>query len=232
MKERIEEAIERFKSIFKREEWEERFLVGKKKAKKLLEKLRKQARTEMTTESMELFDYYGVPVAEYRVVLSKRDIYSVIDEMGLPVIVKSETSKAVHRGDIGGVVLITEKSQVEEAYPQILGEIATHMPWVSLTGIVVQEYVPGDDKCWIKIERAKKSLPFKVWWKKIIGKNSEEKEIQVKDKNDMDSIGLEEEFAGIFAFALQFKEVKKIEADFVRGREGWMLVDSKVWLFD
>ncbi len=232
MRDKVESAIERFKSIFRKDQWEERFLVGKKKAKKILEKLKKQGRNEMTTESMELLEYYGVPVADYKVVVSKREIYQVVDEMGLPVVIKSVTSRAVHRGDIGAVCLIEDKGQIEEAYPQVLGEVASRMPWVALTGIMVQEYLPGHDKCWLRIERDRKANPFKVWWKRIVGGKQSSSEKLIEGREDMESVGLEEEFAGVFAFALQFKEVQKLEADFVRRGDEWVLVDSKVWLFD
>ncbi len=224
--------LKKLSEIFKKENWEERFLVGKKKAKKLLEKLKKQGKSELTTESMEILEYYGVPVAEFKVVTSKKDIYTVAKEMGLPVVVKSVTSKAVHRGDIGAVYVVKEFKEIEEAYPQVLGEVATRMPWVNLTGIMVQELIPGDTKREIRLEREKKESKFKAWWKKLFKGGSEEKSCTVEKREDLEKVGLEEEFAGIFAFALQFKEIKKLEADFVKGEEGWVLVDSKVWLFE
>ncbi|BAT71277.1 hypothetical protein TST_0470 [Thermosulfidibacter takaii ABI70S6] len=224
--------LKKLADIFRKENWEERFLVGKKKAKKILDKLKKQGKTELTTESMEIMEYYGVPVADFKVVTTKRDIYAVAEEIGLPVVVKSVTSKAVHRGDIGSVYIVREKEEIEEAYPQVLGEIATRMPWVALTGILVQKYIPGEEKCEIKIERVNKEPKFKALWRKIFGDKKEEETHFVEKREDMDQIGLEEDFAGVFAFALQFKEVQKLEADFIKSENGWVLVDSKVWLFE
>lgn len=224
--------LKRLADIFKKETWEERFLVGKKKAEKLLEKLKKAGKTEFTTEALELMEFYGVPVADYQVVTTKADIYRVAEEMGLPVVVKTVASKAIHRWDAGAVYVVTEKRQIEEAYPQVLGEIATRMPWVALEGIMVQEFIPGEDKCWIKITREKKNSPFKVLWKRIVKGKEEKGEEELARREDMEKLPFEESFAGIFAFVLQFGEVQKMEADFVKGKEDWILVDSKVWLFE
>ncbi len=224
--------LKKLAEIFRRGNWEERFLVGKKKAQKLLSKLKKAGKSELTTEAIECLDYYGVPVADYRVVASKREIYSATQEMGLPVVVKSVTSKAVHREDAGAVYVVERKEQIEEAYPQVLGEIATRMPWVSITGIMVQEYVPGEDKCWIKLERDRKESKFKAWIKRILKGKEEEKEAVIEKKEDLGQFDMEEDFAGVFAFAMHFKEIRKLESDFVHNGENWILVDSKVWLFD
>ncbi len=224
--------LRKLSDIFKKETWEERFIVGKKKASKLLEKLKKKGKGELTTEAMELLEFYGVPVAEYKVVTTKQDIYAAAQEMGLPVVVKTVTSKAVHRGDAGAVVVVTESSQIEEAYPQVLGEVATRMPWVVLEGIMVQELIPGEDKCWLKLVRERKNGPFELLWKRVEGGKEGVGEAEVSSKKDLEELPFEEEFAGVFAFALQFPEVAKMEADFVRGEGDWVLVDSKVWLFD
>ncbi|MFP4553447.1 MAG: acetate--CoA ligase family protein, partial [Actinomycetota bacterium] len=63
---------------------------------------------------------------------------SVAAEIGGPVALKVISEDALHKSDVGGVVLDVEGDEaVEEGYEQVTSAVATH------EGVLVQEFVPG-----------------------------------------------------------------------------------------
>ena len=122
---------------------------------------------------------------------------------------------------------------MKEAYPSVLGEIFTRMPWLSLEGVMVQKFVDGKYGLWIKMERENKDIfPFVVELREgERGKVSNA--IFVKSEKDLDFLSqLPEEILGAYIFFLHFPDIRKMEADFVGTDEGFVLVDAKAYLFE
>ena len=73
-----------------------------------------------------------------RVTTSVAEAKSVANEIGSAVVLKVISDDALHKSDVGGVVLGVEGDDaVEEAYGQVTSAVATN------EGVLVQEYVPG-----------------------------------------------------------------------------------------
>ncbi len=221
--------LDKLSEFFKKRGWKEKFSIGRKKAKKVLGRFKKNDKFELDKEAMELLEFYGIEVAEFRVARSIEDVYVAAKEIGYPVVLKTLTSRAVHRGDAGGVAVVKSPEEVKEAYPQVLGEIFTRMPWLLLEGVLVQAFIDGDKKLWLKLERAqKKVLPFKVW-KKDDGGESEK---VISSEEELEGYLSDEYLEGVFAFFMDFPEIRKLEADFVEKDGEKILVDSKLYLFE
>ncbi len=221
--------LDRFSEFFKKRGWKERFSVGRKKAKKMLDKFKKSDKLELDRESMELLEFYGIEVAEFKVARSIEDVYVAAQEIGYPVVLKTLTSKAIHREDAGGVVVVKDKDEVKEAYPQVLGEIFTRMPWLLLEGVLVQAFIDGGEKLWFKLERSqKKVLPFNIWRKNDSGEESR----IISSEEELEEYLLDKDIEGVFAFFMDFPEIRKLEADFVEKDGEKVLVDSKLYLFE
>ncbi len=73
-----------------------------------------------------------------RATTSIEEAKSVATEIGRPVALKVISDDALHKSDVGGVVLGVEGDDaVEEAYGQVTSAVATN------EGVLVQEFVPG-----------------------------------------------------------------------------------------
>ena len=222
--------LKKLAELFKKDEWSQLFKVGKKKATKVIEKLKDKGKSDFDKEALEILEFYGLNVAEFKIVRSMEDVYAAAEDIGYPVILKSLASKAVHREDIGATCVVRNKEEIKEAYPQVLGELASWMPWLVLEGVLVQKYIEPEKKIWIKLEREKKkAFPFTASIK------DEKKEIieKIEKNEDFEKLPItEEEYAGIFAFFIHFPEIQKLEADLVTSQNEIFLVDAKAWFFE
>ncbi|HEY7823497.1 MAG TPA: acetate--CoA ligase family protein, partial [Acidimicrobiia bacterium] len=69
---------------------------------------------------------------------SVEEAVSVAAEIGGPVVLKVISEDALHKSDVGGVLLDVEGDDaVKEGYEQVTSAVATH------EGVLVQEFVPG-----------------------------------------------------------------------------------------
>lgn len=85
-----------------------------------------------------LLSVAGLRTPITRVTSSVEEARSVANEIEGPVVLKVISDDALHKSDVGGVVLgIEGDDAVEEAYGQVRSAVATS------EGVLVQEYVPG-----------------------------------------------------------------------------------------
>ncbi len=213
--------LEKWKGFFKKGEWDRGFSLGKKKMKELLERVKKEKKDSVNLEAMEILEFYGLPLARYKVVRSREDIYQVGQEMGYPLVLKTVTSRVIHKGDAGAVALGAYREDVVEAYPSILGEVATRMPWLTLMGVLVQEMVEGNERREVILERdQKRPFPFR-WITRVFRKGKKEPEEgkeEVENEEQLSNLmaqeDLDEVYQGMWALWLQYPEVKKLELEF------------------
>ena len=83
--------FEKLKNFLDKRGWKDRFAIGRKKAKKILDKFKKSDRFELDREVMELLEFYGLEVAEFKIAKSIEDVYAVAQELGYPVVLKTLT---------------------------------------------------------------------------------------------------------------------------------------------
>jgi len=240
--------LEKWKEFFKKSEWDKGFSLGKKKMKELLERVKKDKKEGVNVEALETLEFYGLPVARYRMVRSKDEIYQVAEELGYPLVLKTVTSKVIHKGDAGAVALGVFREDVVEAYPSILGEVATRMPWLTLMGVLVQETVEGEERKEVTLERdQKRPFPFR-WITRIFKKDSkkpekvEQREVGSEEElsNLMSQDHWEEIYQGMWALWLQYPQVRKMELEFIYNPGGSQeshpsspkVIDAKLFFFE
>ena len=239
--------LEKWKNFFKKGEWDKGFSLGRRKMKELLERVKKSREEGVNLEALEVLEFYGLPLARYRVVRTRDEIYQVAEELGYPLVLKTITSRVIHKGDAGAVALEVYREDVVEAYPSILGEVATRMPWLTIMGVLVQEMVEGEGRREVKLEREQKR-PFPFRWITRFFKKGEkkpaERAVEVENEEQLTSLmsneDWEEIYQGMWALWLQHPQVKRMEVEFIYTPEGAeasqpfppKVVDAKLFFFE
>ena len=239
--------LDKWKAFFKRGEWDKGFSLGKRKMKELLERVKKDRKESVNLEALEVLEFYGLPVARYRVVRSKEEIYQVAEELGYPLVLKTVTSRVIHKGDAGAVAVGVCREDVARVYPSILGEVATRMPWLTLMGVMVQEKVDGDERREVTLERdQRKAFPFR-WITRVFRKEGgepEERRAKVDNEDEISRLMAQEHLAevyqGMWALWLQYPQVRKLELELLSTPESGgvsqpsppKVIDAKLFFFE
>ncbi len=220
------------------------FELGKRRMKELLKREERERAGGVNLEALEVLKLYGLPIASYAVVRSKDEVYQVAHEIGYPLVLKAITSKVIHKGDVGAVALGVREEEVVRAYPAVLGEVATRMPWLTLTGVLVQEMVEGKRKHELRLERDKKgSFPFRGIVRLFKGEREvpEVREVEVESGEQLslvvpmdmwespDEVPLSK---GLWAVWLQHPQIKVLEVDVVSDPAPPTIVDAKFLFFE
>jgi acyl-CoA synthetase (NDP forming) len=89
-------------------------------------------------EADALLDAYGIRRARAAVATSATDAVARAAEIGGPVVVKVLAPSALHKSDVGGIVLgVDGADEVAAAYRQVTGAVD------DAEGALIQEFVPG-----------------------------------------------------------------------------------------
>lgn len=96
------------------------------------------------TESKELFDAYGIPVALPKLATSADQAAELADAMGYPVVAKIASPDITHKTDVGGVVVGPENAEeVRTAYEKIVANAKKAKPDARIEGVVIEQMVPA-----------------------------------------------------------------------------------------
>lgn len=96
------------------------------------------------TESKELFDAYGIPVALPKLATSAAEAAKVADAMGYPVVAKIASPDITHKTDVGGVVVGPKNAEeVKAAYEKIVANAKAAKPDAHIEGVVIEQMVPA-----------------------------------------------------------------------------------------
>ncbi len=79
--------------------------VDKAKAEKIIEPWRGKGAYLPQFEAFELLKAYGIPVPKYAAVTDAKDLTRAARKTGFPCVLKVDSSKVIHKSDMGGVVL-------------------------------------------------------------------------------------------------------------------------------
>jgi len=91
---------------------------------------------------------FGVPIPRWAVVHSPDDAVSVAAGWGSPVVVKVIAPSALHKTEVGAVVVnLRDASQVREGYQRVIEAVG------DATGVLIQEYVGGGHEVFIGVNR-------------------------------------------------------------------------------
>ncbi len=96
------------------------YSVDRGRVRRLIQKAKREKRDPILPEAFEIFQAYGIPVADYQVMHEKKDLREVMDAMEGPVALKIISSEVSHKSDAGGVILHVESlKKAEEAHDKI-----------------------------------------------------------------------------------------------------------------
>ncbi|WP_447927139.1 acetate--CoA ligase family protein [Vreelandella sp. EE27] len=91
-------------------------------------------------ESKRLLTQYQIPVTRESLVTSREDAKRLALEIGLPVVMKIQSSQISHKSEAGGVkVGVSSIEAVGEAFDEIMRNAANYAPGAALDGVLIQE---------------------------------------------------------------------------------------------
>ncbi len=95
-------------------------------------------------EVLDLLSAYGIPVASSRVATNSKEAVDYAEELGYPVVMKLVSPDALHKSDVGGVVVgVDQPRGVEESFERIRENLQTHQKGARFEGVRVQQ-MAGD----------------------------------------------------------------------------------------
>lgn len=119
--------------------------VRAKKARTIIEVARNDKRLALTEiEAKQIFEAYGLPVAQTRLAKSEDEAVDFAKQIGFPVVMKIVSPDIIHKSDAGGVkVNVKDEKAAREAYQTILSNCSNYKADANIHGIAVQEMAPS-----------------------------------------------------------------------------------------
>jgi acyl-CoA synthetase (NDP forming) len=114
----------------------------------IFDKVRKEGRSILTEfESKKILKQIGISVVEATLAKNQKEVVSLSQKTGFPVVLKIISPDVIHKTDSGGVKLgLKSVSEVRKAYHEILESVKKQFPSAVIHGISVQKMVrPGTE---------------------------------------------------------------------------------------
>ena len=117
--------------------------IDKEYARSIIERVRRDSRNVLLEyEAKELMRAYGIPVPRSYMAKSLIDAVSGAEHIGYPVVLKIASPDILHKTDIGGVkVGLNDRSEVEDAYEDIMMNARKLAPNARIYGVLVEKMV-------------------------------------------------------------------------------------------
>ena len=149
-----ESAVRALSAMHRQGVWQRRpagsvrdFDVDEVGVRETIERARAEGRTKLSeTEVMHVLEAYGIPVAPWIVAWTPEGAHLAAEELGFPVVLKTISSKIVHKSDVGGVYVgVEDAEELDRAWEQVAEE-APRRAGISaddVEGVLVQKMVSG-----------------------------------------------------------------------------------------
>jgi acetyl coenzyme A synthetase (ADP forming)-like protein len=97
------------------------------------------------SEGYDLLKGYGVPVPQYRIVMTPHDAADAAETIGFPVVMKIISPQIVHKSDAGGVVVgVGSREAAVAAFEKIIAGAKRYNNDAEITGVIVEQQAePG-----------------------------------------------------------------------------------------
>lgn len=120
-------------------------MLDKTNVRKTLEAVKSEGRTALTApEGKLLCDAYGIAVPDEGLATSADEAAKMASDMGFPVVMKIVSQDILHKTDAGGVIVGVESAEdARKAYDTILANAKQYKADADISGIQVQQMVPG-----------------------------------------------------------------------------------------
>jgi acetyltransferase len=136
-----------------------RFSADRRGAARVIAAARRAGRTVLSgTEVRDLLRAYGFPVVPGRRVASAAEAIAAAQEIGYPVVLKIDSSRILHKTDVGGVRLdLRNGDEVGAAYREVVSRLGRRDPD---SRVVVQRMVKGGREVILGMARDPKFGPL------------------------------------------------------------------------
>lgn len=117
-----------------------RLAADKKRVTEILKKCKKEKRSPLLSEGLDIFKAYNIPVIPSKWARSEAEAVKAANELDFyPVVMKVVSQEISHKTDLGGVELnLRNEQQVKEAYKEMMAAIRKKAPKARMDGVVVQ----------------------------------------------------------------------------------------------
>ncbi|MHB8276299.1 MAG: acetate--CoA ligase family protein [Candidatus Humimicrobiaceae bacterium] len=89
---------------------------------------------------LDLETKYGLNIVKTKLAKTSSEAASFASSIGYPVVLKIDSLDILHKSDIGGVYLnLTNKTEIEDAYENIINIVKANCPSARVNGVLVQE---------------------------------------------------------------------------------------------
>jgi acyl-CoA synthetase (NDP forming) len=111
----------------------------------LLNQVKAEGRSTLSpNESRALCAAYGIPVPREGIAHSPAELSRLIDEIGLPLVLKIVSPDILHKTEAGGVIVgVKSSGEALQAYEEILRNARAHKAGVQIDGVLVQQMLSG-----------------------------------------------------------------------------------------
>ena len=112
---------------------------------KIVEKILASGRkVALPDEALDIVKLFGIDVPDHDLVKTPEEAVKVSTEIGFPLVMKIASSEAIHKSEIGGVVLgINGAKEVEGNYNKLMRNLEREIPDAQISGILLQKQIPG-----------------------------------------------------------------------------------------
>jgi acyl-CoA synthetase (NDP forming) len=113
------------------------------KVREILKKVRSEGRRFLPEpEAHAVLSAYGLPMLRSMLVQDETEAIHAAEQIGFPVVMKIVSPDIVHKVDVGGVRLsLHSKSEVKEAYGELIAQVKASQKDVRIWGVLIQEMV-------------------------------------------------------------------------------------------
>ena len=137
-------AVLRRYAEVRKKEWKEprRLEVDRSKVQELLARAKRQGRTQLGVEAMDILTAYGIPTAPGGLARTPKEAGEIAKAIGDEVVLKLVSPELTHKTEVGGVMLGLRPEEVETAAEEMRTRIASRFPQARIDGLLIQRQLP------------------------------------------------------------------------------------------
>lgn len=103
-----------------------------------------EERDLLLPEAVQVLESYGIPAVKGVFAVNREQACAEAKKLGYPVAIKVVSGQISHKSDVGGVRLnLHSRTDVAQAFDEMLQSIAAHDPQTKVDGVLVQPMVSG-----------------------------------------------------------------------------------------
>ena len=150
----LEALVKHNTFLMKPSEERKTFPINSKLVEKVLKTAKKRGQKLLSNEAFSLLRAYGIPVAPFEIVKTKRQALRVAKVLRYPVVLKVCSPEILHKSDIGGVRLgIRDPKDLKFHYEEMILELNQRVPNIEIKGMMVQQMLTQGNELILGVKR-------------------------------------------------------------------------------